>query len=230
MNLISKYIVGLIKAEGREAFSVKFTNYEVKVIVGNIQDSLTNEPLDISLVGSDQLGLHDYIFDIVTNVLGELGYPSVTVVKTTGSASTRNLEFYSEELDAIILELRYKIGEPIPQCLSKYSALKKPNRFARLRRDELQRVYEYIIPFEEVVGKLSPDLVLGNFTEEEKEKRLLEISRRSKDREGEKRLFVINGHSTSDSSQKQTLEINKSSRVEDTSKLQRSSIFSTKGE
>lgn len=245
MSLISKFIVGLIKSEAQETVTVKFTNSGVTEVKSSLLKYLTDAPLEVSLVSADKVGLHNYILDVITNLLGKLEYPSIMVIKTTGSSSTRNLEFYSEELDTIVFAFRYVIGEPVPECLRQHSALKKPNRFARLRRDELSAVWNYIVPFKKAEGKVSPELVLGSLTEEEKEGRLLKISKRFVEEQGEKRLLVINKSSTCDSGEKHTLVINKRSRVEnvdgsivgngvpkamsiDETKIQRSSIFSSK--
>lgn len=245
MELMSKFVVGLIKYDEQETISVKFTNSGVVEANSRLFRDVTNAPVEVNLVGADRVGLHNYILDIVTNILGKLEYPSITVVKTTGSSSTRNLEFYSEELDTIIFAFRYVIGEPIPECLRQHSALKKPNRFCRLRRDELSAVWDYIVPFKKVEGKLSHELVLGNLTDVEKDDRLLKISKRSREVEGEKRLLIMRKSSTADSEEKDKLVINKRSRVEnvdgsivgngvpkamtiDETKIQRSSIFSSK--
>ena len=245
MSLISKFVVSLIKSETQETVTMKFTNSGVTEVKSSLLKDLTKEPLEVSLVSADRVGLHNYILDVITNLLGELEYPSITVIKTTGSSSTRNLEFYSEELDTVVFAFRYVVGEPVPECLRLHSALKKPNRFARLRRDELSAVWDYIVPFKKAEGKVSPELVLGSLTEEEKEERLLKISRNFREEQGEKRLLVINKRSTFDSGEKHTLVINKRSRAEnadgsivgngvpkatsiDETKIQRSSIFSSK--
>ena len=245
MDLISKLVVALVKAEEQEALSIKFTADGILEVKSSLVKYLGDVPVEQSLGGADRVGLHNYILDVIKNLLGELEYPSIMVIKTTGSSSTRNLEFYSEELDTVVFAFRYVISEPIPECLRQHSALKKPNRFARLRRDELSAVWNYIIPFKKAEGKVSPELVLGNLTEEEKDGRLLKISKRFVEEQGEKRLLVINKRSTCDSGEKHALVINKRSRVEnvdgsivgngvpkamsiDETKIQRSSIFSSK--
>ena len=227
MSLISKFIVGLIKSEAQETVTVKFTNSGVTEVKSSLLKYLTDAPLEVSLVSADRVGLHNYILDVITNLLSELEYPSIMVIKTTGSSSTRNLEFYSEELDTVVFAFRYVIGEPVPECLRQHSALKKANRFARLRRDELSAVWDYIVPFKKTEGIVSPELVLGNLTDEGKNERLLKISKRFAEEQGAKRLLLMRKSSTDDSEENNKLVINKRSRAEDTSELERSSIFTS---